>query len=44
MLYLAEKQSNSEPVAAAAGVGEDEVDVCLAAHDGKIERKRDPQL
>lgn len=44
-MYLAEKKTTaaSSEVATAAVVEED-VDVALAACDGKIERKRDPQL
>ena len=47
MLYLAEKKSSagsSDAAPAATGVEEEEVDRVLAASDGKIERKRDPQL
>lgn len=49
MIYLAEKTSRvSEKEegssAMASQVLEDEVDKILAAKDGKIQRKRDPQL
>jgi hypothetical protein len=46
-LYLAEKKpstTSTEPVAIAAGVREEDVDLALAVKDGKIMRSRDPQL
>lgn len=48
MLYLAEKKptyATTENVAMVTGlVQEDAVDCALSLRDGKIQRKRDPQL
>lgn len=47
MLYLSEKKSSSTSTVAGnvgTAVEEESVDRTLAACEGKIERKRDPQL